>query len=151
MTTFRQATEADVPSIIGLLGDDDITRSREGFEAEVTPQTAEAFKEIAADPNNELWVGELDGKVIATLQLTIIPGLSRSGLKRALVEAVRVHSEHRSQGIGELFMNAVIDRARERGCGLIQLTTDVRRTAAQRFYARLGFEPSHVGMKKKLS
>ena len=151
MTTFRQATEADLPSIIELLGDDDIARAREGFQAGVTPQSRDAFEEIAADPNNELWVGELDGKVIATLQLTIIPGLSRGGMKRALLEAVRVHGDHRSQGIGELFMNAVIERARERGCGLIQLTTDTRRTAAQRFYVRLGFEPSHVGMKKKLS
>jgi GNAT superfamily N-acetyltransferase len=85
------------------------------------------------------------------MQLTFIPGLSRNGMRRALVEAVRVRSDQRGKRIGEQFMKRVIDRAKERGCGLVQLTTDVRRTDAQRFYVRLGFEPSHVGMKLKLT
>lgn len=148
---FRKATESDLPAIIALLGDDEIARARPGFEAEVTESARAAFTEISVDPNNELWIGELDGKVIATMQLTIIPGLSRNGMKRGLIEAVRVHAAHRGQGIGEKFMNAVIERAKERGCGLVQLTTDVRRKDAQRFYVRLGFEPSHVGMKKRLA
>ena len=148
--TFRQATEKDVPAIIALLGDDEIAQAREGFQAEVSPQTLAAFKEIEADKNNELWVGELDGAVIATVQLTIIPGLSRSGMRRALLEAMRVHGDHRSRGIGEQLIEAVSERARTLGCGLLQLTTDTRRTAAHRFYVRMGFEASHVGMKKKL-
>ncbi|MDP1824162.1 MAG: GNAT family N-acetyltransferase [Archangium sp.] len=148
--TFRLATDKDVPAIIALLGDDEIARAREGFQAEVTPQTLEAFKEIEADKNNELWVGELDGKVIATLQLTLIPGLSRGGSKRALLEAMRVHADHRSQGVGEQLMNAMVERAKTLGCGLLQLTTDTRRLAAHRFYVRMGFEPSHVGMKRKV-
>ena len=148
--TFRRALEADLQAIIALLGDDDIAKSREGFQAELTGEVRVAFTEISGDVNNELWVAELAGQVIATLQLTIIPGLSRNGMRRGLIEAVRVHGEHRSKGIGELFMKHVIDRAKERGCGLVQLTTDVRRAAAQRFYLRLGFEPSHVGMKLKL-
>jgi GNAT superfamily N-acetyltransferase len=148
---IRRAAEADLPSIIALLNDDDIARSREGFEAEVTGQTRAAFTEIAADPNNELWVGELDGGLVATCQLTIIPGLSRSGMRRGLIEAVRVRADQRGKGLGATFMQRVIDRARERGCGLVQLTTDVRRTDAQRFYVKLGFEPSHVGMKLGLT
>ena len=148
--TFRIATEKDVPAIIALMGDDEISRGREGHQAEVTPKALIAFKEIEADPNNELWVGELDGAVIATLQLTLIPGLGRDGMRRALVESVRVHADHRSQGVGEQLMEATFARARTLGCGLIQLTTDTRRAAAQRFYTRLGFEPSHVGMKRKV-
>jgi GNAT superfamily N-acetyltransferase len=146
----RLATEADLPTIIALLNDDEIARSREGFAPEVTTQTREAFLEISKDPNNELLVGELNGELIATMQLTIIPGLSRNGMRRGLIEAVRVRADQRSKGLGAIFMKQVIERARERGCGMVQLTTDVRRTAAQRFYVRLGFEPSHVGMKLKL-
>src|SRR4051812_47049282 len=114
LPTFRQATEPDLPAIIALLGDDEIAKSRIGFQAELTDQTRAAFRELATDPNNELWVGELDGQLIATMQLTIIPGLSRNGMKRGLIEAVRVHAAHRGQGIGEHFMNAVIARAKER-------------------------------------
>ena len=148
--TFRTATEKDVPSIIALLADDEIARGREGYQAAVTPQALEAFKEIDADKNNELWVGELDGTVIATLQLTMIPGLARGGMRRALVEGMRVHEDHRSRGFGEQLMQAALERARTLGCGLVQLTTDTRRAAAQRFYVRMGFEPSHVGMKRKV-
>ncbi len=147
---IRRATEEDLPTIIALLNDDEIARSREGFAPEVTTQTREAFIELSNDPNNELLVGELDGELIATMQLTIIPGLSRNGMRRGLIEAVRVRADQRSKGVGAVFMKQVIERARERGCGMVQLTTDVRRTAAQRFYVRLGFEPSHVGMKLRL-
>ena len=146
--TFRLAVEKDVPAIIALLADDEIARAREGFQAEVTPETLVAFKEIEADKNNELWVGELDGAVIATLQLTMIPGLSRGGMRRALLEGMRVHADHRSQGVGEQLMSAVVERAKTHGCKLVQLTTDTRRAAAQRFYVRMGFQPSHVGMKR---
>jgi len=147
---FRQATIDDLTTVVTLLADDAVARTRSGWVAEVTPAIRTAFEEIAADPNNELWVAERDGEVVGTLQLTFIPGLSRNGMKRALVEAVRVRSDLRGQRIGERFMNAVIERARQRGCGLIQLTTDRRRTDAHRFYERLGFEPSHVGMKRLL-
>ena len=148
--TFRRATEKDVPTIIALLADDEISKTREGFQPEVSPQTLEAFKEIEADKNNEVWVGELDGAVIATLQLTIIPGLGRGGMRRALLEQMRVHSDHRSRGIGEQLIQSAFERAKTLGCGLIELTTDTRRAAAHRFYVRMGFEASHVGMKRKL-
>jgi GNAT superfamily N-acetyltransferase len=145
--TFRLATHDDLGAILALLADDDVARSRTGYQRELTPAVIAAFNAIDADPNNELWVGVLDGQVIATLQLTVIPGLSRGGLRRALIEAVRVRSDLRGQGVGDQLMRATIARARHHGCGLLQLTTDTRRTAAQRFYQRLGFEPSHVGMK----
>lgn len=150
MTTFRIATVADLPAILALLADDAIARERSGYTAEPTPEVRAAFDEITVDSNNELLVGERDGEVVATLQLTYIPGLSRGGMRRALVEAVRVRADLRGQRIGEQLMENAMARARARGCGLIQLTTDKRREAAHRFYARLGFEASHEGMKRKL-
>ena len=148
--TFRNARRADLPTIIQLLANDAIAQSRTGYAEEVTPAVDAAFNEITADANNEIVVGELDGQVIATLQLTYIPGLGRGGIRRALVEEVRVRSDLRGQRIGEALMNEAMARARARGCALIQLTTDKRRHEAQRFYARLGFVASHEGMKRPL-
>ncbi|RKG84253.1 GNAT family N-acetyltransferase [Corallococcus terminator] len=149
-TTFRVATSTDLPVILALLADDAIARSRTGYLEEPVPAVRATFDEIAADPNNELIVGVREGEVIATLLLTYIPGLSRGGMRRALVEAVRVRSDLRGQRIGELLMQDAMARARARGCGLMQLTTDKRRLEAHRFYARLGFEASHEGMKRSL-
>ena len=148
--TFREATAADLPTIVALLADDAIARERTGYVAEPTLEVRAAFDEIATDPNNVLVVGERTGEVVACLQLTFIPGLSRGGMRRALVEAVRVRADLRGQRIGEQLMEDAMARARARGCRLIQLTTDKRREAAHRFYARLGFEASHEGMKRTL-
>lgn len=144
---FRLAGEVDLEAILALLADDDIARARTDFVAGTHDRVRAAFAAIGCDPNHELWVGERAEEVVATLQLSFLPGLSRGGQWRALVEAVRVHRALRGQGIGEQLMRRAMDRARERGCGLIQLTSDRRRTAAHRFYERLGFVASHVGMK----
>ncbi|HMB55612.1 MAG TPA: GNAT family N-acetyltransferase [Arenimonas sp.] len=148
--TFRRAVAEDLNAVLALLADDDIARSRSGYVEQATPAVRAAFEEIQRDAGNELLVGERAGEIIATLQLTFIPGLSRGGMRRALVEAVRVRSDLRGLGIGEQLMQAAMESARERGCGVIQLTTDLRRIAAHRFYARLGFEASHAGMKRAL-
>jgi GNAT superfamily N-acetyltransferase len=147
---FRRAVAADLPAMLRLLLDDDLAQARGGYSADVKPEVAAAFDEIVRDANNELWVGDLRGEVVAMLQLTLIPGLSRGGMRRALVEAVRVRSDLRSRGIGEALMAHAEQRARAAGCGLIQLTTDAKRLAAHRFYERIGYAPSHIGMKKKL-
>lgn len=147
---FRLAVPADLPTVLALLADDAIARERTGYTVEATPEVRAAFEEISADPNNALVVGARGGEVVACLQLTFIPGLSRGGMRRALVEAVRVRADLRGQGLGERLMEDAMARARSRGCGVIQLTTDKRRTAAHRFYARLGFEASHEGMKRAL-
>ncbi|NPC70133.1 GNAT family N-acetyltransferase [Corallococcus exiguus] len=148
--TFRIARDTDLPAILKLLADDAIAQARTGYTEEALPSVRAAFDEIAADPNNELIVGEQEGQVVATLQLTYIPGLSRGGMRRVLVEAVRVRSDLRGQRIGEALMVDAMERSRARGCGLMQLTTDKRRHEAQRFYARLGFVASHEGMKRTL-
>lgn len=144
---IRTATHDDLRAIQALLADDVIAQSRSGFTAEVTPAVELAFSEISADPNNELVVGEFNGEIVATLQLTRIAGLSRNGMRRAVVDAVRVRSDCRGQGVGEKLLRWAFNRARACGCGTIQLTTDKRRLDAQRFYARLGFIASHEGMK----
>ena len=149
---FRSAERSDVPVILGLLADDDISRAR-GFgfvPEEVDAATWAAFEAIDADPANELVVGEDGGEIVATCQLTFTPGLSRGGAWRMTVEAVRVRAESRSGGIGRKLMAYAIDRARDRGCRMVQLTTDKRRADAHRFYESLGFTASHEGMKLAL-
>ncbi len=149
---FRSATEADLPAIVSLLADDMIAASREGGSGSNGEPSAylTAFHEVDADPRNHLVVADIDGEVAGTLQLTYIPGVSRMGTERAQIEAVRVAAAHRSRGLGREMIAWAIDQARARGCGLVQLTSDKRRTDAIRFYASLGFEPTHEGMKLPL-
>jgi ribosomal protein S18 acetylase RimI-like enzyme len=136
-------------SIITLLADDAIGATRES-PTNRTPYE-EAFKAIGSDPNQVLAVGEADGEVVATLQLTFIPGMSRNGMWRAQIESVRVASSRRGDGFGEAMVQWAIESARARNCGLVQLTTDARRDAAHRFYERLGFVASHIGFKLDLA
>jgi GNAT superfamily N-acetyltransferase len=146
---FRSATRADVPAILELLENDEITRSRVVSEA-ADADYWKAFEEIDADPRNELIVADDEGAVVGTCQLTFTPSLSRRGTERMTIEAVRVRSDRRGGGLGREMMRWALQRARERGCGLAQLTTDKRRTDAQRFYAGLGFVATHEGMKLTL-
>ena len=146
---FRSATRADVPAIVELLADDEIARSRDVSERSDAAYWA-AFEAIDADPRNELIVAEQAGAVVGTCQLTFVPSLSRRAAERMIIEAVRVRSDLRGRGVGRQLMLWSLDRAREHGCGLAQLTTDKRRTDAHRFYAGLGFEAPHEGFKLPL-
>jgi GNAT superfamily N-acetyltransferase len=148
--TFRRASEADVPDIIKMLADDKLGASREALGAESLPRYLDAFRAIDADANQFLLVVDDGSEVVGTLQLTFIAGLARGGLKRGLVEAVRVSSDRRGEKIGEAMFAWVLEKCRVEGCGIVQLTTDKSRTDAHRFYDRLGFEPSHVGYKMML-
>jgi len=147
---FREARSDDLPAIVALLADDAVARTRPGHVEAVTARIRAAFDEITASTDHELWVVEHDGGVAGTLQLSYLPSLSRNGMRRALVEAVRVRADLRGGGVGAAFMRHAIGRARDRGCGLVQLTSDARRDDAHRFYERLGFIASHVGMKLAL-
>ena len=144
---IRRATREDVADIVAMLADDPLgaTRERPG-----DPAYDRAFDVIDADPHQFLAVADEDGKVVGTLQLTFAAGLSRTGMTRATIEAVRVHDDHRKAGLGRQLVEWAIDEARRRGAGLVQLTTDASRQEAHRFYERLGFVPSHVGMKLSL-
>ena len=147
---FRRATEADVPAIIKMLADDMLGASREALGAESLPQYLDAFRVVDADPNQFLLVVDDGKEIVGTLQLTFIAGLARGGLKRGLIEAVRVASDRRGEKIGEAMIAWVLDKCRRERCGIVQLTTDKSRTDAHRFYDRLGFEPSHIGYKMML-
>ena len=147
---FRRATEADVPAIVRMLADDMLGSSRETLGAESLPQYLVAFRVIDTDPNQFLLVVDDGTAIVGTLQLTFIAGLARGGLKRGLVEAVRVAGDRRGEKIGEAMFAWVLEKCRLEKCGIVQLTTDKSRTDAHRFYDRLGFEPSHIGYKMML-
>lgn len=147
---IRLATRDDLDSILALIRLDSFTYQREDPSESAFGDYHRAFDEIEGHPDNELIVATVNGQVIGTLQLTFIPGLSYQGAWRAQVEAVRVREDLRNLRIGTRLMEWVIARSRERNCRLIQLTTNVARVDAQRFYRRLGFDASHAGMKLML-
>jgi GNAT superfamily N-acetyltransferase len=142
---IREARSEDLEAVVALLREDVI---REVDESEV-PASAyqEAFEEIRADGHQQLLVGELDGVVVATAQLTWVRHLTYVGGLMCQVESVRVRSDLRGRGLGRELMEHVIGLARSRGAARVELTTNARRERARAFYADLGFVPSHVGMK----
>lgn len=141
----RVAQRRDVPEMVALLTDDMLGQVREGA-ADLEPYY-EAWDEIILDPNAEILILDLDGRVVGMAQLNYARGLGRKGMRRCTIEAVRVASNLRSKGLGAILIENCLDVARARGCGMVQLTTDKRRTDAHRFYQRLGFDASHEGMK----
>lgn len=145
---IRRATAADIPTIVTLLADDQLGTSRESLD-DLTPYL-KAFADIDADPNQVLVVAERNDETVGTLQLTIIPGLSRRGSCRGLIEAVRVAASARGTGLGTTLIHWAIEESRNRGATLVQLTSDKSRTDAHRFYVALGFRPTHEGMKLPL-
>lgn len=145
---IRRATEADIPAIVALLADDALGATRES-PGDLAPYRT-AFKRLADDPNQHLVVAERGGRVVGTLQLTVIPGLSRRGATRSVVEGVRIHSEERGSGLGTRLMDWAVEESRALGVQLIQLTSDATRVDAHRFYERIGFEASHLGFKRQL-
>lgn len=145
--TFRLARRADLQRIVELIADDAVAAARTGAFG---PAHVAGFDAIEASPNDELWVAEVDGEVCATAQLTFVPGISRNGATRLLVEAVRVDATLRGQGVGRRFMHRLHERGRERGATLAQLTSDKQRPEAHRFYRNLGYAQSHEGFKLTL-
>ncbi len=144
---FRSATNIDITAIVALLADDPLGRDREDRDPPPGSAYHQAFQAITEQAGNQVIVGEIGGEIVACLQLTFIPGLARRGVLRAQIEAVRVDKRFRGERIGERLFAHAIALAREAGCGLVQLTTDATRPDAHRFYERLGFTASHVGMK----
>jgi GNAT superfamily N-acetyltransferase len=146
---FRTATRCDLPALIALLTDEETVLDPAAIE--VDGAYATAFEAIDSDGCNEVVVlDEGDGTVLGCLQLTYIPGLGRHGAERALIEAVRIRADRRGAGLGRELLVRAIDRARGRGCALVQLTSNKRRAEAHRFYGSLGFARSHDGFKLPL-
>lgn len=150
MIAPRRARAEDLPQIVALLADDFIGQAREDADSRPNPRYLTAFEAISRDPNQWLAVLEDEGKLVGCLQISFIPGLSRTGLLRGQIESVRIAGERRGEGLGRRMLEWAIDQCRERGCGLVQLTTDKRRTEARRLYEQLGFMASHEGMKLTL-
>jgi ribosomal protein S18 acetylase RimI-like enzyme len=145
--TIRRARRDDVGSIIAMLADDPLGGPRERLEDPLPQAYFQAFERLERDPNINLVVAEDgEGAVVGCLQLCILPGLSSQGASRGLVEDVRVASHCRSRGVGEQLMQWAAAEARAKSCKLVELLTHHTRVDAQRFYERLGFARSHVGM-----
>jgi len=144
---FRLATRDDVAPIVRMLADDFLGSGRDQPGDVLAESYYTSFEALDADPNNELYVVELDSEIVGTFHLTFIPGLSNNGAWRAQIESVRVAAPYRSQGIGKRMFDWTVEHARARGCRVLQLSTHVDRKDAHRFYERLGFASSHVGMK----
>jgi GNAT superfamily N-acetyltransferase len=133
-----------------MLADDELGSTREKCEDPLPESYYMAFQQIDTDPNQELIVAELDGKVVGTLHLMFLPSISYQGQLRAQVESVRVDRQYQNQGIGSEMMKWTIERAKESGAHMVQLTSHKSRQDAHRFYERLGFQGSHLGMKLNL-
>jgi GNAT superfamily N-acetyltransferase len=157
---IRTANRADLPAVVGLLVDDVLGATRDSLSPDIDPAYERAFAAIAQDPNNRIAVmesaggestgGESAGRIIGCLQLTFVPGLSFKGMWRGQIESVRIASDLRGKGLGHRLFEWAIAECRKRGCGVVQLTTNAVRADAQRFYASLGFQHTHAGMKLKL-
>jgi len=145
--TYRQAVEADLPFIVKLLTDDAVRVTDDRPDEPFHPRYVAALRELGTDPNQLMMVAVLDDDTVGTIQLTFIPGISSLGMKRCLVEAVHIAPAHRSKGLGSEMIEWAIAQARERGCGMVQLTSNKKRLDAHRFYERLGFLRSHEGFK----
>lgn len=151
MYVFRSAHQSDLADIIRLLADDDLGSRREIISDPVDASYLAAFAAIEADPNQLLAVASDEReRVVGCLQLSFVPGLSRTGMWRGQIESVRIASDLRGSGLGSQFIEWAVARCAERGCGLVQLTTDKTRRDSIRFYEKLGFEASHEGLKRKL-
>ncbi|MFI1826558.1 GNAT family N-acetyltransferase [Streptomyces sp. NPDC020412] len=145
---IRPAATIDIPAIVAMLADDPLGAQRESPDDLAPYRTA--FERLAADPHQHLMVAVREGRVVGTLQLTVIPGLSRRGATRSVIEGVRVHADERGSGLGSRLIEWAVEESRRLECQLVQLTSDATRKDAHRFYERLGFEASHVGFKLSL-
>ncbi|OAR23835.1 GNAT family acetyltransferase [Streptomyces sp. ERV7] len=145
---IRPAAAQDIPAIVAMLADDPLGAQRESPD-DLAPYLV-AFERLDEDPHQHLVVAVRDDQVVGTLQLTVIPGLSRRGATRSIIEGVRIHADERGSGLGTQLIEWAVEESRRLGSQLVQLTSDATRIDAHRFYERLGFEASHLGFKKAL-
>jgi GNAT superfamily N-acetyltransferase len=145
--TYRAARPADLPYLIGLVVEDSVIATNDDPADALRADYTSALAAIDASPTEELFVVELEGKPVGCFQLSYMPGLMRRGMWRGQIELVHVEGGHQGQGIGTAMMRWAVERCRERGCGMVQLTSNKKRLDAHRFYERLGFAKSHEGFK----
>ena len=146
----RRATRDDLPCIVAMLHDDGLGKHREDPSLPLDERYSAAFERLDGDDDHLMLVLQQDGAIVGYLQLSFIPGLSRRGMLRGHIEAVRIAGDRRGQGLGTILLEHAIDECRRRNCGLVQLTSDKQRTDARRFYERVGFVAAHEGFKLQL-
>ncbi len=147
---YREAKSDDIQAVVALLADDPLGQAREDVSSPLNPRYLKTFEAISVDPNNELVVIESDDRLVGLLQLTFIPYLTHTGSWRCLIEGVRIARHCRGRGLGSEFIRWAITRAKQRGCSIVQLTSDKQRPDALRFYETLGFRATHEGFKLRL-
>ncbi|WP_308322891.1 GNAT family N-acetyltransferase [Halomonas sp. SpR8] len=147
---YRSAKSEDLESLVTLLSKDPLGSQREDSTIPLNSAYIAAFEAIERDPNNELLVVELGSSLVGMLQITFIPYLTHKGSWRCLIEGVRIHSDYRGQGFGEKMFEHAISLAKNKGCTIVQLTSDKQRPDAIRFYEKLGFKATHEGFKLTL-
>ena len=145
--SYRDATVADLAFIVRLIAEDAVAETPDRPDEPEHPRYLAALAAIDADPNQRLIIAEYEGRPAGTLQLTYIPGIARLGEMRCIIEAVHIAPDLRSRGLGSQMIRWAIEQARDRGCGVVQLTSNKKRVDAHRFYQRLGFAQSHEGFK----
>lgn len=150
MDSIRAATVNDLNRIVQMLADDELGKTRERYETPLPESYIKAFESIESDPNNELIVGSLSEEIVGVLQITFTPYLTHQGSWRATIEGVRIASSERGKGMGSKLILYAVERAKMRGCRIIQLTTDKKRDDALLFYEQLGFRATHEGLKMTL-
>lgn len=150
LVMIREATEDDLEAIVALFADDPLGGHGDTTDPQALPEYRAAFTRIAGSPNETLYVAELSGEVVGTFQTMVTTTLTARGSSSLIIEAVQARADIRGRGIGASMINFAIDKARESGMRLVQLTSNAVRTDAHRFYERLGFSPSHIGFKMKL-
>ncbi|MFN3718999.1 MAG: GNAT family N-acetyltransferase [Rhizobium rhizophilum] len=148
--TIREATENDLEAIIALFADDPLGGHGDTNDPQALPDYRAAFRKIATSPNETLFVAERDGEVVGTFQTMVTTTLTARGASALIIEAVQTRADMRGRGIGAAMIGFAVEKARESGMRLVQLTSNAVRTDAHRFYERLGFSPSHIGFKMKL-
>lgn len=148
--THRKATIKDLGTIIDLLLEDDLGQTRETLDKELRQNYIDAFHKIDSDSNQYLMIVQRLDEIVGTCHLTIMPSLTYAGTIRMQIEAVRVSGKHRGHKIGRWMMEAAIEYGQSKGASIVQLTTNIQRPRAKQFYQKLGFEPSHIGMKMYL-
>ncbi len=148
---FTEAVQDDLNAIVAMLADDELGATRENYQQPLPDSYAKAFAVIDRDPNAQLIVAKMDGRIIAVAQINFIANITYQGGTRALIEGVRVHKDVRSHGVGQQLFEYLIELAKQRQCHMVQLTTNKHRPDAFRFYENLGFVNSHQGFKLSLS
>ncbi|WP_342362313.1 GNAT family N-acetyltransferase [Terrarubrum flagellatum] len=147
---LRPMARADLDALVALYRDDVLGRAREADDGEDQALYVAAFDRVASDPSTTVYVAETDGALVGTFQLTITPGVSQRGVIRATIESVRTRADLRGRGVGARMMDFAVAEARRRGADVVQLTSNLSRKDAHRFYERLGFSQSHAGFKLDL-